>query len=90
MSDLPAWRERILHSGIAIALLSLVYFFSGVNFGRSMLHSDRAFGWFIVSGFFLSVVALACGIVGRGAHRWKLILGAAVEAFLWWFMAVGA
>jgi len=89
MSEIPRWRRITLSVGIVIALLSPVYFVIGLNFGSSLIRSDKRYGNFIVSGIVLGVSSLVCGIAGEGAHRWTLILGAAVEIVLWWFMAVG-
>ena len=89
MSEIPTWRKKLLMAGIVIALLSPAYFVIGVNVCSRVFRSDIASGRFIFSGIVLSVISLFCGICGKGPYRWMLIVGSCVEAFLWWFMAVG-
>ncbi len=88
MSEIPRWRRVVLTAGIAIALLNPAYFIVGINFASSLIRSDSAYGRFVATGILFGVIAFACGILGKGPHRWKVIVGACVETLVWWGMAV--
>jgi hypothetical protein len=89
MSEICRLRRIVLAAGIVIVLLNPVYFILTLNLGSSLIRSDSAYGRFLFSGVLLGAFSLLCGVLGKGPHRWKVVVGAGVETFLWWFMAVG-
>jgi threonine/homoserine/homoserine lactone efflux protein len=89
MSEIPRWRRTVLRTGIVIVLLNGAYFIVGLSMASSFIRSDSAYGWFISSGMLCGAISFVCGILGKGIHRWKLVVGAGVETLVWWFMAVG-
>jgi hypothetical protein len=89
MSEIPSWRRIVLKAGIFVVFLNAAYFIVGFSLSSSFIRSDSAVGWFISSGMLFGAIAFVCGMLGKGPHRWKLVAGACVETFIWWFMAVG-
>ena len=89
MTEIPRWRKQALKVSHMTVCVNPVFFIVALSLVRSFRLSDQVWGDFIVSGFLLGVVSIACGVLGKGPYRWMSILAGGGESFVWWLMAVG-
>jgi len=89
MTEIPGWRKQALKVSHVIVCVNLIFFIVALNLVRSLGLSDQVWGDFIVSGFLLGIISVACGALGKGSYRWMSILAGCGETLFWWLMAVG-
>jgi hypothetical protein len=89
VTDIPAWRKRVLKTSIILVLVNPVFFIVALGLTSSFKYSNNIWGNLIFSGVLVGIVSLVCGLFGNGFHRWKVVATAFFEMMVWWFMAVG-
>jgi hypothetical protein len=90
MNVAPGWREKALKTSVVLVLINPAYYFVAISVGSEWKASEAIWIHFLQVGWLMAFVSLVCAAIGRGPHRWKSVVAAAIENLFWWFMGIGA